>query len=688
MQLAVESATRLLRARYGAIGILDESDQYKDFVFSGLPIDQTRLIATTPSAHGVTGTADHEQSVRGVPNSEQAARMRGIPAILVAQDALAVPVFSLGRAWGRLYVSSRVDGAPFSNLDELLAAHFAQYLSLALDRQHQIELFQEKETGYHQGEDRYRLLLDMAPGAVLVLQGGVVQMANAPAMQIAGATLLSDLVGRPIDDLLHPDYISRAEERIAQVTTSHARLPKTELRTRRLDGRSGWIEIEGARINYLGQPAILIVARDITKEKTDSTHIRALQRLTETVNRAASPSQVFDVALATLSATTHARCAAILMFNKKKALRFVAWNGIADTFFAAADGRAPWTPESIPATPVILADVQSEPSIAPIHTLLKAHGVESLAFIPVAHQNRVLGTFMLCYHERHAPKDDEIHMAQTVAEQVGVAVVRQWAVERLNRVNTELEDRVRRRTRQLEDANKGLEAFAYSVSHDLRAPLRALNGYSQILVEDYAPKLDATASQHLQRIIAASRRMEQLIDDLLRLSQVTRSHIELRRVDISDVAVETLNKLRETAPHRRTRVSITPNLCTYADPGLIRIMIENLFSNAWKYTSRKHDAHIEFGVTDNQHKSCYFVADNGAGFDMAHAGKLFSAFQRLHTPSEFEGTGIGLALVSRIIHRMGGTIWADAKPNEGATFYFTLWEDGLPDELRQSAPGQ
>jgi light-regulated signal transduction histidine kinase (bacteriophytochrome) len=279
-------------------------------------------------------------------------------------------------------------------------------------------------------------------------------------------------------------------------------------------------------------------------------------------------------------------------------------------------------------------------------------------------------------------------MAQTVAEQVGVAVVRQWAVERLNRLNTELEDRVRRRTRQLEDANKGLEAFAYSVSHDLRAPLRALNGYSQILVEDYGPKLDATASHHLQRIIAASRRMEQLIDDLLRLSQVTRSHIELRRVDMSDVAAETLNKLRETAPERRIRISIVPNLCTYADPGLIRIVIENLLSNAWKYTSRKHDARIEFGVTDNRRKSCYFVADNGAGFDMAYAGKLFSAFQRLHAPSEFEGTGIGLALVSRIIHRMGGSIWADAKPNEGATFYFTLWEDGLPDELREPAAGQ
>ena len=219
MQLAVESATRLLRARYGAIGILDESDQYKDFVFSGLPVDQTRLIASTASDHGVTGGTDHEQCVGAVPNSAEAARMHGIPAILVAQDALAVPVFSLGRAWGRLYVSSRVDEAPFTNLDKLLAAHFAQYLSLALDRRHQIELYQEKEAGYHQGEDRYRLLLDMAPGAVLVLQGGVVQMANAPAMQIAGTTLLSDLVGRSIDDLLHPDHVSRAKERIVQVTT-------------------------------------------------------------------------------------------------------------------------------------------------------------------------------------------------------------------------------------------------------------------------------------------------------------------------------------------------------------------------------------------------------------------------------------------------------------------------------------
>jgi signal transduction histidine kinase len=430
------------------------------------------------------------------------------------------------------------------------------------------------------------------------------------------------------------------------------------------------------------------VARDITKDKQDSASIRALHRMTEAVNRAASAGQVFDVALETLLATTTCSCAAILLFDKRKALRFVAWNAFPDAFCAAVDGHLPWNPDDIPDAPLLLPDGVRQSDLAHLDGPLRRHGVVSLAFVPVAQQGRSLGTFLLGFGKRHEPSDDEIRTALTIAEQVAVAVVRQWAVERMNRLNTELEDRVRRRTRQLEEANKELEAFAYSVSHDLRAPLRALNGYSRILLDDFSKNLDTTANHYLDRIISASRRMEQLIDDLLRLSRVTRSHIELRPVDLSELAQEILAKLREGAPERRVEVVIAPGLKADADSGLIQIVLGNLLSNAWKYTGRKPSARIEFGLTEHRGKRAYFVADNGAGFDMTYAGKLFSPFQRLHPPSQFEGTGIGLALVSRIVRRLGGEIWAEATPNAGATFYFTIWEDGVPDELRQAITEQ
>lgn len=683
LQMAVESATRLLRSKYGAIGILDENDRYKHFVYTGVTPEQAALIGSPPRGLGLLGQVIQEKRPLRLDHLRAVPRTAGFPIHHPSMDSLlAVPLFGLGRPYGRLHMCDKTDGTPYSSFDELLASHFAQYLSFALERGHEIELFREKEADYLHGVERYRLLLDMAPGAVLVVQDGIVMMANVPAMRLVGAKLMSDVVGHPVEDFLDPDSVPLARERMVQTLTQQ-RMPKVELRIRRFDGVPGWVEIEGARISYRGRSAILSVARDITNEKQESARIRVLHEFTETINRAASSAQVFDAALDTLRAATHIFCSAILLFNEKEVLRFAAWNGLPDAFCAAADGLMPWTPDTLPATPVILPDPEREPVVAKLHPPLREQGVASVAFIPVAHQSRLLGTFLLCYRERYEPNVDEIHLASTVAEQVGVAVVRQWAAERLSRLNAALEDRLRWRTRQLEEVNKELEAFAYSVSHDLRAPLRALNGYSHILLEDYAEKLDATGNHYFERIIAASRRMEHLIDDLLRLSGVNRTQVQPRTVNLSDMAADIVGKLRESGPDRRADVMITPDMTAEADPGLIRIVLENLLSNAWKYTGRRADAHIEFGSTEVQGKNAYFVADNGAGFDMAYAGKLFAPFQRPHAPSQFDGTGIGLALVSRIVRRMGGRVWANARPCEGATFYFTLWEDGSPEELRR-----
>ncbi|MGE5657692.1 MAG: sensor histidine kinase, partial [Actinomycetota bacterium] len=282
-------------------------------------------------------------------------------------------------------------------------------------------------------------------------------------------------------------------------------------------------------------------------------------------------------------------------------------------------------------------------------------------------------------------RTSELATANTVLK-IEVAK-RKRAEKETRQLNAELEQRVKERTRQLEAANRELEAFAYSVSHDLRAPLRTIDGFSQALLEDCFEHLDDFGKDYLRRVRVAAKRMGELIDDLLQLSRLTRSELKQEKVDLSAIATNIASNLQATQPKRSVQWILPPGITATGDARLLKVVLENLLSNAWKYTSKHPTARIEFGLlaeekfraqaekTDllfSPSGPIYFVRDDGAGFDMAYANKLFGAFQRLHTTSEFEGTGIGLATVQRIIHRHGGQIWGEASVERGATFYFTL----------------
>lgn len=238
-----------------------------------------------------------------------------------------------------------------------------------------------------------------------------------------------------------------------------------------------------------------------------------------------------------------------------------------------------------------------------------------------------------------------------------------------------LEQRVAERTAQLRALNEELETFSYSVSHDLRAPLRSIHGFCQALIEDSSDQLDATGKGYLDRVCNAAQRMGELIDDLLQLSRVTRAEPSLQSVDVSAIVTAIARDLQGRDPDRSAEFVILDRVRVRADPRLLRIALENLLENAWKFTSRKRTAHIEFGVDLGKDTPVFYLRDNGAGFDMAYANKLFSPFQRLHSAAEFPGTGIGLANVQRVIRKHGGLIWADGAVGQGATFYFTLGKD-------------
>jgi PAS domain S-box-containing protein len=278
-------------------------------------------------------------------------------------------------------------------------------------------------------------------------------------------------------------------------------------------------------------------------------------------------------------------------------------------------------------------------------------------------------------HVLHSEFSVERHEADEAASITGYyqdVTEQRRAEAEIRQLNADLEDRVAARTAELEAVNKELEAFAYSISHDLRAPLRAIDGFSAMLAEDAGDRLTPDEVGHLQRVRGGAQRMALLIDELMELSRASRSDMHLEEVDLSSVASSVARDLREAQPERRVEVTIAPGMHAPADAALVRAILANLLGNAWKFTSTHEAAHIEVGVTETGGECAFFVRDDGAGFDAVHAEHLFGAFQRFHTADQFDGDGIGLATVQRLVARHGGRVWAESEIEKGATFYFTL----------------
>ncbi len=260
-------------------------------------------------------------------------------------------------------------------------------------------------------------------------------------------------------------------------------------------------------------------------------------------------------------------------------------------------------------------------------------------------------------------------------------LLRVRAEEETRELNKKLEERVAERTAEYHAVNRELEAFTYSVAHDLRAPLRSMDGFAAAVLDDYGSALDETGRQFLRRIRGSAQKLGNLIDDLLKLAQVARLRVERRAVDLSAVFADAVVKLEKLSGDREVEVLVGEGITVHADASLLRLAVENLLANAWKFTGNEDAPRIECGAMEDAGRSVYFVRDNGVGFDDAYAEKIFKVFERLHTDAQFEGTGVGLATVRHVVERHGGRVWASGETGVGAVFYFTLDEFGEADEL-------
>lgn len=439
---------------------------------------------------------------------------------------------------------------------------------------------------------------------------------------------------------------------------------------------------------------VLGIAHDVTERKNIEAKIvrlnqayRLLSRVNEAIVRSQDRNQLFkaisDAAIESglfrftwigmldetwVVPVIHAGIEAGYLSGKYKIFLDDERTGYGPTGRAIREGRH-----------VVCQDIEHDPSMEPWRDEAMKRGLRASAAFPISEAGRVVGAINVYATETHFFVPDIVKLMQELAADISFSLDffagkarREEAEAGLKQLNLELERRVLERTRQQELANQELEAFSYSVSHDLRAPLRSIDGFSQVLLTAYHDRLDATGIDYLHRVCRASQRMGYLIDDLLHLSQVTRSPLRREPVDLSGIAEHVADDLRKTDPGRRVRFVLQPGLSVQADPGLLHIVIDNLLGNAFKYTGKKPVAEIEFGKRDIDGKDVFFVRDNGDGFNMNYAHKLFGTFQRLHEADEFEGTGIGLATVQRIIHRHNGRVWAEGQEGQGATFYFTL----------------
>lgn len=500
----------------------------------------------------------------------------------------------------------------------------------------------QNEARVRASEVRFRGLLDSAPDPIVIVdQAGCITLTNAQAEKIFGYRR-DELLGQPVE-LLIPERFRQAHvgDRIHYMSRPVTRPmgEGAELYGRRKDGSELPVEISLSPLETEQGILITSIVRDISERKHyEALKHQAQKRYQELITNL--PVGVYRNTPGETGRFLEVNPAMVSIFEADSAEQLLA--GTVSELYCDPADRTAFSDKilqhgQVQSEEIRLKTLRGREFDAAITAVMKRDGHGNIYFDGIV-------------EDISARKDSERHIQQ-------------------------LNEQLQARAGELEAINHELEAFSYSVSHDLRAPLRAMDGFSRTLLTDYANRLDDKGRDRLERIRAAAQRMAALIDDLLGLSRISRTELKREAIDLTRIAGEIVAQLQQQDPERSVRFSAPETLVTEGDPRLLQVAMDNLLGNAWKFTGQRADAAIELGLHYNAGEPVYFVRDNGAGFDMAYADKLFGAFQRLHDTREFSGTGIGLATVQRVIHKHGGRIWAESAPDEGTIFYFTLGQD-------------
>ncbi|MBI4657832.1 MAG: PAS domain S-box protein [Verrucomicrobia bacterium] len=542
----------------------------------------------------------------------------------------------------------------------------------------------EAEASMRQSELRFRALIENSMDAIALLDPrGCLLYASPSTTRILGYPI-SDAMGRNAFALMHPEDRKKTRELFRHCLQQPGGGIRAQYRYRH-QNRS-WVWLEALGTNLLQEPGVqAFVAnfRDITERKQTEVRLQlhasleaAIAEFSKIVLVGIDPALLMDDAVELVAGTLRADHAAVFeLLSDGSAFRLSSGSGWKNNLVGLATVNA--GPDSPPGSAVLTnAAVVADdlPSETRLHWPLwmREHSVVSSACVPIKGRDRPFGVLSVHASQRRAWSEDELYFLEAVAYRLAAALERRKAQEEIARLNAQLEARVLERTAELKEAYHEMEAFSYSISHDLRAPLRHIGGFVELLQEESGAILPEQSRGYLRIIADATQHMGKLIDDLLELSRASCAEINKARVSLADLVASVQRALEMETRGRQIQWIIGKLPDVRGDPGLLRQVFMNLISNALKYTRPRRHACIEIGCSLSQDETIVSVRDNGVGFDMQHAGKLFGVFQRLHGSSEFEGTGIGLANVRRIIGRHGGRVWAEARVDEGATFFFSL----------------
>ncbi len=534
------------------------------------------------------------------------------------------------------------------------------------------------EKDLEESETRYKTLADAVSESVSITYNGIYVDVNDQYVTLLGYTR-EELIGTPAINHVAPESRDMVSERAIANRTDPCECLLINSRGERVE-----VEIHGKTLQKGDTEYRIAIIRDLTEQKRVERELRSaneefriLNRLISETTALADPESILDLAVDEALRIAGLEGGTICLVRPDDVLELAAHRATSQETIDDINtgnikvgeclcGMCAKTGE-----PLILSSKEEIIDFA-TREVQRQENITFHAAFPLVVESRSIGVLCVFTRTDKRPTERSLKLLETMTKQIALAIDRARLFAEVKSNAEELEQRVKDRTIQLEDLNKELEAFSYTVSHDLRTPLRAINGFTEAMLQDYEDTLDTTATKYLNRIKSASIRMGILIDDILRLSRINRMEMKWNSINLSKTVESVANELAESQPDRRVEFVIKPNVIVNADANLIKIAMENLIGNAWKFTSKTDSTRIEFGTVRNADQQIYFIKDNGAGFDQSYADKLFIVFQRLVTDTEFPGTGIGLATVKRIMQRHNGDIWAEGEVGAGAVFYFTL----------------